>query len=274
MEALKNGALTLQWTMLVACIGLAIQTLEDLTRFNVYTDTGILSWKITQAQFSWSFSKLKGRVLDFILNESAFKALLIIRLFTIATVICTAILGGNRVIFASTSFIILLSLIAHSLRTIYGLDGTHQLYIVIFAGTCIASSFPEESIAFKSAIGFIALQTVISYFSSGVHKLRSVIWRSGDAVVGIFSARMYGNRWVYLILQKFGLLAFVLSWSIIVFEISFVFVFIGEPKLTIFMLLSGIAFHLSTAVFMGLNNFLFAFLSTYPAIIYSVYTLK
>jgi hypothetical protein len=61
---------------------------------------------------------------------------------------------------------------------------------------------------------------------------------------------------------------YFLCWTIILVEsLFFLFVFIPAPYFLVF-LLWGIAFHIYNAGAMGLNNFLWAFIGTYPAIIF------
>jgi hypothetical protein len=43
---------------------------------------------------------------------------------------------------------------------------------------------------------------------------------------------------------------------------------IAPRPLAILLLLSGIAFHVTAAIAMGLNTFLWSFLATYPALVY------
>jgi len=80
--------------------------------------------------------------------------------------------------------------------------------------------------------------------------------------------RIYGHdglgRWLDL---RPGL-SKALCWGTIAFECSFILAFIAEPKLLTALLLGGALFHASAALFMGLNGFFFAFVATYPAIVY------
>jgi len=67
-------------------------------------------------------------------------------------------------------------------------------------------------------------------------------------------------------------LAITLSWAIIVFECSFFLVFFIDLKYVMILLAMGVLFHLTNAIVMGLNGFLFAFTAAYPAVFYCVLT--
>jgi uncharacterized membrane protein (DUF485 family) len=58
-------------------------------------------------------------------------------------------------------------------------------------------------------------------------------------------------------------------WSIIVFEMSFSLVLLAGHRGLLGVLALGAAFHLACAVLMGLNCFLWSFVATYPAVIFT-----
>jgi hypothetical protein len=115
-------------------------------------------------------------------------------------------------------------------------------------------------------LGLIAAQALFSYLVSGLAKLGSPVWRGGAALSGIFSASLYGNQRFFLLLNNSPCLAWLLSWTVIVFEW-----FYGARSTTRQPLVH------SDAVYRllisrrnrdskGLNGFFFAFVGTYPAI--------
>jgi hypothetical protein len=59
-----------------------------------------------------------------------------------------------------------------------------------------------------------------------------------------------------------------LAWSVIVLETLFPLCVIVHPPLFWVFLLWGLGFHIFCAFFMGLNNFVWAFVATYPALLF------
>jgi hypothetical protein len=79
---------------------------------------------------------------------------------------------------------------------------------------------------------------------------------------------IYGNAKLHSILQDRPRLAQLSCWAVIVFECGFpLAVLLGSPYLEAFFS-AGLAFHALTALVMGLNSFFFAFVATYPCVVY------
>jgi hypothetical protein len=105
---------------------------------------------------------------------------------------------------------------------------------------------------------------------AGVAKLFSKSWRSGIAVFQIMNTESFGSEGVAkVLLNASPVLKTALSWSVMLFEALFFVVLILPWPWFFVVLILGIAFHFYNAVIMGLNNFFWVFLATYPAIIYT-----
>ena len=100
---------------------------------------------------------------------------------------------------------------------------------------------------------------------SGVPKLRSEVWRSGNALIDLMSTTHFGNKKLYDSLNQHNNLSRILCWLVIIIECIFWIVFVSGGY-AIFILIIGITFHGIIAMVMGLNKFFFAFISPYPAI--------
>jgi hypothetical protein len=115
---------------------------------------------------------------------------------------------------------------------------------------------------------FLTLQLCFAYFAAGFHKLRSPVWRDGSAMPGILSARLFGFPALGAWLGRRRGLWLPLSWITVVWEVSFPLVLVAPREACLFYFACGILFHVSTAVTMGLNKFIWAFIALYPATIY------
>ncbi|MGH9445314.1 MAG: hypothetical protein ACRD3O_06275 [Terriglobia bacterium] len=254
-------------TTFIAATGVLITSLEDLVDLRLFRAEGLLNWDVMRLQGTWSARGWSGRVSNILFNYRGFKIFLSMRLVAATTLFLFA---KNHAVFLLSCLIILLSLVALSIRAVYGLDGAHQMFIVIFGALFLGGIAGENSIAQIFSVWFIALQAGMSYFISGVNKLFSSVWRSGDALIGIFGTRSYGHSATYSLISTRPTLARVLSWTVILFECGFCLIFAVHLHFAFWILLIGLVFHISTAISMGLNGFFFAFVATYPCIAYCV----
>jgi hypothetical protein len=162
--------------------------------------------------------------------------------------------------------VVALSSLILSFRNIAGNDGSDQMNSVI----CIAlfaAYISADAFIMRAALVFIASQSVLAYVVAGVAKMFSPKWRNGLAVYQIMNTQTYGHEGVARYLAKtpkaFNCL---LCWNVMLFEsLFFLVLFVPAPYFVVF-LVWGVAFHIYNAGTMGLNNFLWAFVSTYPAI--------
>jgi hypothetical protein len=130
--------------------------------------------------------------------------------------------------------------------------------LVIFAGGTEAARHIGDA--------FIAAQVILAYFASGVAKAVSPIWRNGQAMTRILSTEGYGTPSLAKLLAGHPKLDRLLCWSVICWEILFPLVLIVPRPLIIALLSVGVFFHLSCAIVMGLNRFIWAFCGCYPAV--------
>ena len=160
------------------------------------------------------------------------------------------------------------------IRNVYGLDGLDYMNLIVFSGAFIGVMFSELHFIQLVSLWFITLQYCLSTIIAGCAKIISKSWRSGTALTGIMSTAAYGNQRLHHLLINHGKLAKSLSWFIILFECVFSLIFLVDLPVAYVLVVLGIAFHAMIFISMGLNNFFFAFLSSYPAILYCLQSLK
>lgn len=152
------------------------------------------------------------------------------------------------------------------LRNQLGLDGSDQMMLVVSTGVAVALLVPDYG-AQVLALDYMAAQLLLSYAVAGVAKAISPSWRSGKAIPGIMSTIGYGSPPVGAFLKRNPMLARASCWSVIVFECSALFlILLGTPGALVIIVV-GLGFHISIALLMGLNNFLWSFGATYPALL-------
>lgn len=148
----------------------------------------------------------------------------------------------------------------------YGLDGADQMSLLILLTVFLCTVIINNNAIKEVGVWFIALQLSISYIIAGVAKLISSQWRSGLALQGIFSTYTYGTVLTKKIFTNHKSLSMVFCWTVIIFEITYPFVLFFNAEM--FFISIGILFHLSIAVIMGLNDFVWRFATAYPLFYY------
>jgi hypothetical protein len=150
----------------------------------------------------------------------------------------------------------------------YGLDGSDQVLVLVLAVVTVGLLFwPLERRVASVSIYFLAGQSVLSYLVAGVAKIPGPLWKEGLAVQLILSTRTYGTPWFGRLLWDHPYLGRAVTWGVVVWEVLFPAAML-HPGTAVAALALGVGFHLATAFTMGLNTFVWAFLATYPAILY------
>ncbi len=147
--------------------------------------------------------------------------------------------------------------------------GSDMMTFVVATGTLVSLVSSNEK---GKTLGllYIAVHTLYSYFKSGLSKLTSADWRSGQALPGFL------KRSVFADIQKFAstfespiFLSGTLCWGVILFELSSVsLIFYPESVLYFFAIV--LIFHSLIFYFFGLNRFLWIWLSAWPATYFSL----
>jgi hypothetical protein len=116
-------------------------------------------------------------------------------------------------------------------------------------------------------LGYLAFQLTFSYFQSGYIKIINADWRSGQALADVFAITAYpvsehARRWA-----KSPQLMFVMSWSVIVFELLFPLSLLNHYALIVALAIAAM-FHLANACLFGLNRFFWIWPAAYPIILW------
>lgn len=247
----------------LTAVGSTIGALEQLVQRHKYDDKGLFSWPVNRTRLpGWRRAHYKhiDKVLAYPRVVNVMRARFVSGLGLLA--------GGSR----RTRAVWLAGMTgtggALNLRSNYGLDGSDHFAFINYAVSMLEKLFPNDRRAREYALAFIAFQSCLSYFTSGSVKLTSSVWRSGEALPGIFRTQTYGDRFFYDLLKDRPQLTKLLAWSVMIAEASFPLVLLMPKPIARLFFLSGMAFHVSNAKFMGLNRFFWSFVATYPAVSY------
>jgi hypothetical protein len=153
-----------------------------------------------------------------------------------------------------------------NIRLLVGRDGADQMQNIIWA-SLFAFCLPINETARIVAIAFIPAQLILSYWTSGIAKAVSNVWRNGSAVYLITRMASYCSPGLAQICGK-RRVSIIFSWLTIWFEVCSPFLLLGGRTGAVAFIVTGTLFHFGIAMTMGLTTFVFAFLASFP-ILYS-----
>ncbi len=119
----------------------------------------------------------------------------------------------------------------------------------------------------RVALGYLAVQLVLSYTMAGWVKLTNPDWRRGQALVDVFAFSVYPvseglRRWA-----DARRLLLTVSWLLIMFEVLFPLALLNPVALRV-SLCVALLFHLANACVFGLNRFVWIWVAGYPCLLW------
>lgn len=144
--------------------------------------------------------------------------------------------------------------------------GSDRMSLLILFSLAAAHALPTRD-AQELALGYLAVQVILSYVISGKVKLTNPDWRSGQALVDVFAFSAYPVSEALRGFADKRRLLRVMSWAVILFEVLFPFALL-HPSSLIAALVIGALFHLANACLFGLNRFFWIWLAAYPSLIW------
>lgn len=116
-------------------------------------------------------------------------------------------------------------------------------------------------------LGYLAVQLLLSYAVAGWVKLANSDWRHGQALQDVFQFSVYPVSESMRSWAESPRLLFVLSWTIMLFEILFPLGLLTTWSLVAMLSLAAL-FHLINGCIFGLNRFLWSWIAAYPCLIW------
>jgi hypothetical protein len=257
--------------VILASTGVVIASVELLALREEFDAGGLFSWDVLRTGSRATLSIGTGGPRRWIAHSLFVPAVAGARASAGLILIC---FSDNYALSTASVFAIIASSIVMHWRAPLGLDGSDQMSLIIFVAIAIFRLFPGDVYVEQASLWFVAIQGCLSYSVAGVAKVISPVWRSGEAVRRVLSTRTYGSRTSASFVSGRDGVCVALSWLVILFECSFPLALaFGETGFAVFAVL-GILFHIANAVTMGLNTFVWAFVATYPAILFCAVSLR
>ena len=240
---------------------LLIQTLEFLRLRSVQQPDALWSWSVQRGDLAHTAS-ITRRVFDWLYSEPVHKAHLLLRLATAASLYVGSSIVSATLLFFSTIVILI------RWRGAFN-GGSDFMTIIALTGLMIAhwaQLVVSPVLAWQAGLGYVCLQAMTSYFISGAIKLFSHEWRNGIALPYFLDGGLYGPLAADSVFRRRPV-AMLCSWGFILWECAVPMVLIG-PRFALAFCAVALVFHLLVFRFFGLNRFVWAWLVSFPAMMY------
>ena len=249
-------------TKIIACAVL-LQGLELLQIRRAFASDGIWKWGTLRKEFG-IFPKVFQWFLHVLLDYPRFLILVFGQIML--AVVLLAMPQPHSAIFIGLLFTT--GLIALRWRGTFN-GGADYMTVLVLLMLSLEALFHSSPAVRLGCLWYLSIQTILSYFISGVMKLRDTDWWSGRALQHFLSSPPYDPPVFFFEISKRPLLMRLGSWAILVFEVSSPLA-LWSPGLCTVFLCAALLFHgLNFATF-GLNRFIFAWCAAYPALYYCI----
>ncbi len=250
--AVRAFELLLGWSLVLQC--LEYLRIPALDRVN--------DWRILRQEIPAHPPGVRA-LLDRLLTPRTYRLLLLLRL-ALALALMS---GGLGLAGAVALFGIGLVLLLRWRGAFNG--GSDFMTLVGLSGVLIAHSvgaFHGLDAGWRAGLWYVTLHAITSYFVSGWVKLLHPSWRTGRALPQFLDTGIYGPLPPTSLFRQ-PWLARLASWSFTVWEGLFPLSLL-DPRLALLLCTVAGLFHFLVFRFFGLNRFFWAWLSTFPAVIW------
>ena len=257
-----SGDLVVRWLELLGGFSVLLQCFE-YARITASTDAqGVWVWQVQRADIPDQPAWLK-RSLDWLYQPVLYKLQLWVR----ALAAVALMVLGNQLAIALLLFIGNLLLLIRWRGAFNG--GSDFMTLITATGLLIAQvveKLTDAQTGWSAGLGYIAIQTLSSYFVSGWVKLKRPEWRNGQALPVFLNSGLYGPLKKDSVFRR-PVVALVCSWAFILWEGLFVCVLLFPNGTPLFV---GVAllFHFLVFWFFGLNRFFWAWAANLGSIFF------
>lgn len=149
----------------------------------------------------------------------------------------------------------------------FWVDGSDKIGIIVMVGALLTAVGLATGDVWIALAGILLAggQLTLSYFVAGVSKLCVSGWRNGQWLRAVMATGMWGDSRIAALLRVPGF-ALAASWAVMLLEALFPLALLAPEPVLLAAMAAMLAFHIATALFMGLNKFPWAFAAAYPAV--------
>ncbi|MFG2290810.1 hypothetical protein ACGFOU_32650 [Streptomyces sp. NPDC048595] len=243
-----------------------LSSLEALPAERDRRPGGLNDWEIIRDDYA-DLPPLARKALDVLAKPTSMR---IVHGARIAAAVTLLLPGERRHQRAAANGFLALSALATYPHHQYGGDGSDQLSFQTQLVSSVARCGQRNPAIVDACLWYVALQSTLSYTVSGLVKLCGPQWRDGTALPHILRTETYGDATAYRLISRHPTAGKAVSHAVLAFECAFPLVFLRGGRLAPAMLATTATFHVVNARVMGLSRFVWAFLGTYPAVLYAV----
>ena len=185
--------------------------------------------------------------------------------FVVRFILATLLFLGFQTTWVLLVLFVMALMMLHRFQGPYN-GGSDRIGLLVLCCLCLAHVAPTQYWR-EVAFGYLALQTVLSYFMSGWVKVVNSEWRSGQALSDVFQFSAYPVSESLRGWAKSPRILLLMSWVVIIFELVFPLSILSSSSLIIALVIAT-SFHLSNALFFGLNRFFWIWIAAYPSILW------
>ncbi len=241
---------------------LIVQTLEFMRLRHALGPGGVWAWTVQSGDLAHASRPVRA-AFGWLAGERVDSAHLTLRLAAAVGLLFGSALPVSLFLFVGT-----VALLIRWRGAFNG--GSDFMTIVVLTGVVIAdaaAALGHPDIGARAGLWYVAIHAISSYFISGAVKLINPEWRSGTALPIFLDGGVYGPLPATSPYRN-KTVAALCSWGFILWECSFPLA-LADPLVAVGFCATAAVFHLLVFRYFGLNRFVFAWLATFPAIVFA-----
>lgn len=189
--------------------------------------------------------------------------------FKVLMVLCAA-LGIGLVLSGRNPAVPLITLLISQLlsypRWKYFVSTDSPLLRAILLVLILHYLLPFSQVITEAGLLFISLYLVLIYHLTAIQKLKSNLWRNGQAIENFLNRFAFWRSVSPATIQS-KWLPKAAAWTVMLFELCF-FIGLIWPEAGLSFVITGLIFHGGLSFSVGINHFFWTFISGYPAYFY------
>lgn len=259
-----DAAIVGSGVLAVAAVGVLLTSMELLSTPQILRPPSLLAVRVRGLGSEPLVSS--SRAVEYLYLPLIVSFMLVVRLVAALAALSLFLAGHDNLLAAIP--LAVAGLYVSGFKLVGG-DGADQMQNIISIPIALAVVLGGRPRLVQTALLFIAAQAALAYLTAGIAKLVSPVWRRDNAVGAILGSVSYGHPRAWQFLRDKPQLGRAVTRATVVFEIALGVSLLLPDQCIVPLLALGVGFHVACAFTMGLNDFLWAFSATYPAMYYA-----
>lgn len=251
----------------LVAVSAACSATESLVARRVFADDALLGWPLLRRLSRLAGDGPVAQTLGALFEERGILWLHGARL--LAAVLLFGMVQNDLVRSATLFVLFVAQCFLHLRQFGVAIIGGDRMRMLVLGALTLREMAPESALAARATVWFIAGQCALAYATSGLLKWRRTPeWRSGTAVGLLLRQEFLGDTGVAAWLAAHPGMNRVATWGVLALEVFFPLALLGGPPVAAVFVAGAFLMHLGIGHFMGLAPFLWAFLASYPAVLF------